>query len=107
MAAVQVGAIVAGLRVARRVEQIATDLDTSIKPLVANLTTMSAEASRAASLAATQVERLDRMFSDLTARADQTISLAQRFIKGPAKEGMAIVAGIRAAMAALRSIREA
>jgi hypothetical protein len=107
MAGVQVGAIVAGLRVARRVEQIATDLDTSIKPLVANLTTMSAEASRAASLAAAQVDKLDRMFNDLTARAEQTLAMAQRLIKGPATEGMAIVAGIRAAMTAIRSIREA
>ena len=107
MAIVQVGAIVAGLRVARRVEQIATELETGVKPLIANLTTLSAEASRAATLAAAQVERFDRLFTELTRDVDQTLAAAQQFVAGPAREGMAIVAGIRAAMTALQGMREA
>lgn len=107
MAIVQVGAIVAGLRVARRVEALATDMETSVKPLLANLTTMSAEASRAATLAAGQVERIDKVFGEMATRVDQTLATAQAFISGPAKEGMAIVAGIRAAMTAIQGLREA
>jgi gas vesicle protein len=107
MAIVQVGAIVAGMRVARRVEALATDMETSVKPLLANLTTMSAEASRAAKVAAAQVERIDKVFGEMAARVDQTLAAAQVFISGPAKEGMAIVAGIRAAMSAVRGLREA
>ena len=106
MAIVQVGAIVAGLRIARRVEQIAADIETSVKPLVANLTTMSAEASRAASLAAAQVERVERVFGELALRVDQTLQTAQSLIAGPAKNGMAIVVGIKAAMSAFRTFRE-
>ena len=106
MAIVQVGAIVAGLRVARRVEQLATDMETKVQPLLTNLTAMSAEATRAATLAASQVERLDRIFSDVVTRVDSTLSTAQAFIAGPAKDGMAVVAGIRAAMNALKSFRE-
>ena len=52
MALVQVGAIMAGFRLAKRVDQIARQLDEDIKPLLANLTAMSAEAARAAALAA-------------------------------------------------------
>jgi hypothetical protein len=107
MAVVQVGAIIAGLRVARRVEQIATDMETSVKPLVANLTSMSADASRAAAVAAAQVERIDRVFGELAARVDQTLAAAQALISGPARDGMAIVTGIRAAMAAIKGLREA
>lgn len=107
MAIVQVGAIVAGLRVARRVEQLAADIETSVKPLIANLTVMSAEASRAAALAAAQVERIDRVFGEMAARVDQTLATAQTFITGPAREGMAIVAGVKAAFAAIKGIREA
>ena len=106
MAIVQVGAIVAGLRVARRVEQIAADIETSVKPLVANLTAMTAEASKAATLAVAQVERIERVFSELAARVDQTLASAQSLIAGPAKEGMAIVTGIKAALIAFRSFRE-
>jgi hypothetical protein len=107
MAIVQVGAIVAGLRVARRVEALATDMETSVKPLLANLTTMSAEASRAATMAAAQVERLDKVFGDMATRVDHTLAAAQAFVAGPAKEGMAIVAGVRAAMSAIKGLREA
>ena len=107
MAIVQVGAIIAGLRVARRVEALATDMDTSVKPLLANLTTMSAEASRAATLAAAQVERVDKVFSEMAGRIDKTLVTAQALLAGPAKDGMAIVAGIRAAMSAFQGLREA
>ena len=107
MAVVQVGAIIAGLRMARRVEQLASDLETSVKPLLANLTAVTAEASKAANLAAAQVERFDRLIADLTARVDQTIAAAQQFVSGPAREGMAIVAGIRAAVSAFQGLREA
>ena len=107
MAIVQVGAIVAGLRVARRVEQLATEIDTSVKPLIAHLTSMSAEASRAATLAAAQAERFDRMFAEMASRVDQTLATAQQFVTGPAREGMAIVAGVKAAVSAIRGLREA
>jgi type IV secretory pathway VirB2 component (pilin) len=107
MAIVQVGAIVAGFRVARRVEQLANDLETTVKPLLANLTAMSAEASRAAALAAAQVERMDKVFGEVSGRVEQTLAAAQAFITGPAREGMAVVAGIRAAVTALRGMRDA
>jgi hypothetical protein len=107
MAIVQVGAIVAGLRAVRRVEQIATDMETTVKPLVHNLTAMSAEASRAAAIAAARVERLDHVFGELAARVDATLATAQSIVAGPAKDGMAIVAGVKAAMSALRGMREA
>ena len=107
MAVVQVGAILAGLRVARRMEQLATELESSVKPLLANLTSMSAEATRAAAIAAAQVERLDRMFAELAARVDATLATAQTVVGRPARDGMAIVHGVRAAISAFKGMREA
>jgi hypothetical protein len=107
MAIVQVGAIIAGLRVARRVEKLATDLETGVKPLLANLMSISSEASRAANLAVAQAERFDKTFADFTKRVDQTLNTAQQFVNAPAREGRAIVAGIRAAVTALQGMREA
>lgn len=106
MAIIQVGAIVIGLRVARRVERLTAELETGVKPLLANLTALSAEASRAATLAASQVERFDQVVVDLAARLEHTMAAAQQFVSGPAREGMAIVAGFRAAMAAFQGLRE-
>jgi hypothetical protein len=107
MALIQVGAIFAGIRLARRVDQIATQLDQEIKPLIANLTTLSGEASRAAALAARQAERLDRVFGEMVQRVDETLAAAQEFVTGPARQGMAIMAGVKAVVDTFRSLREA
>jgi hypothetical protein len=106
MALIQVAAILAGVRLARRVDDVARQLETDIKPLLTHLTEMASEAARSASLAANQIERIDRLFGDVTRRAEQTLTTAQRFIGGPAREWMAVVAGIRAAVGALKGLRE-
>ena len=107
MAGIQVAAIVAGLRLAKRVDALAETIDQEIKPLIANLTTLSSEAARAASLAAAQAERFDRVFGEMAARVDQTLAAAQAFVTGPARQGMAIMSGAKAVIEAFRGLREA
>jgi hypothetical protein len=107
MAVIQVAAIVAGFRLARRVDQLAKQLEQDVKPLLANLTAVTAEAARTAALAARQVERFDQVFAELTARVDQTLAAAQSFVVGPARQGMAIFAGISALIDSFRGLREA
>jgi hypothetical protein len=107
MALIQVGAIFAGLRLAKRVDHIATQLDQEIKPLIANLTAMSGEAARAAAIAAKQAERLDRVFGEMAQRVDQTLLAAQEFVTGPARQGMAIMAGVKAVIDSFKGFREA
>jgi len=107
MALIQVGAIFAGMRLAKRVDQLATQIDQDIKPLIANLTAMSAEAARAATLAAKQAERFDRMFGEMAQRLDETLLAAQEFVTGPARQGMAIMAGVKAVIDSFKGFREA
>lgn len=107
MAAIQVAAIVAGIRLARRVDELATQIDREIKPLIANLSALSSEAARAAALAAKQAERLDRVFGDMIERVDKTLAVAQEFVTGPARQGMAIMAGVKAVIDSFRGLREA
>ncbi len=107
MAAIQVAAIFAGLRLARRVDELATQLDQEIKPLIANLSALSSEAARAAALAAKQAERLDRVFGEMVERVDKTLEAAQEFVTGPARQGMAIMTGVKAVVDAFRGLREA
>ena len=106
MAAIQVGAIIVASRLAKRVDRLADQIQNDIKPVFDNLNVMSAEAARAASLAATQVERADRMFADLAQRVDLTINTLQHRVLGPAREGAALLAGLRAALGAFRDLRE-
>ncbi len=106
MALIQVAAIVAGIRLAKRVDRLTTQLDQEIKPLIANLNALSSEAARAAALAAKQAERLDRVFGEMVERVDGTLAAAQEFVTGPARQGMAIMAGVKAVFDAFRGMRE-
>jgi type IV secretory pathway VirB2 component (pilin) len=107
MAVIQVGAILAGLRLARRMEQVSRQIDEEIKPLLSNLTAVTSEAARTAALASRQVERVDVLFSDVTARVDEALATVRQVVGGPAKNGMAVLAGVQAAFSAFRGIREA
>lgn len=107
MALIQVGAIVAAARLAKKVDALTGQIEREIKPLMTNLASMSDDAARATSLAVGQVERVDHLVRDLARRAEHTMSVAQQFAAGPAKNGAAVVAGVRAAVTALRGIREA
>ena len=107
MALIQVGALIAGFKLMRRVEQASQKLEQDIKPLLANLTTVATEAARSASLASKQVERVDELFGDVAARVDETLAVAQKFVRGPARNGMALLSGVQAAFSAFRGIREA
>jgi type VI protein secretion system component VasK len=107
MACAQVGVIVFGARLAKRVDQLASQIDREIKPLLTNLNKVGEEAARAAQLAATQVERVDRLFADVALRVEDTAASLQSAILTPAREGFALLSGVRAAFAALRDMRSA
>lgn len=107
MASIQVGAILMGARLAKRVDRLADQVEHEIKPLLANLTEVSQNAVRASSLAVEQVERADKMFANVATRVDETFTLVQTAIVAPAREGRAIVSAVRAAAAAFREMRAA
>lgn len=105
MAAIQVGAIVLAVRLAKRVDQLTTDIERDVKPLIKNLTEMTAEAQRAVTLASAQVQRVDRLFGDLAVAAERTMNLASQLVGGPARNGFALFSAARAAYAAFKDLR--
>lgn len=105
MAVLQVGAVVAAVRLAKRVERLADEVHGEIKPLVARAQVIAEDAQRAAALAAAQVERVDALMSDLTRRVDETAGILQQAIIRPAREGLAILAGLKAGLELLRGRR--
>ena len=105
MAVVQVGVIVAAGRLARRVDRLADQVEHELKPLFTHVNAIGRDASRAMALATVQVERVDRLFADLAVKIDQTVATLQSNLIGPAREGRAVVAAIRAALGAIRGAR--
>jgi hypothetical protein len=104
MAIVQVGLIVVAVRAAQRIGRLTAQLEQDLRPLVANLQAMTTEAARATALATAQMERVDHLFADVSARLDRTVNSVQEAVTG-ATRGGAWLAGLRAAMAALRDLR--
>jgi hypothetical protein len=104
MALLQVGAVIYLIRVAKRVTTLVERVERDVAPLVDQLRAVTHEANRAASLAVAQLERADRLFATFSARADETMGLVQQSIVRPLREGTAIVAGIRAGLAAIKEV---
>jgi hypothetical protein len=105
MAVLQVGAVVFALRIAKRVERLADELHGEVRPLIASAQAVAQDAQRAARLAAAQAERVDALISDLSRRVDQTAGVLQDALIRPAREGLAIVAGLKAGLELLRGGR--
>jgi len=106
MALVQVGAIIAILKIARQTQQAVSDLQRDVKPLIAKATAVADEATRTATLVTAQTQKIDRLLTDFTVRFDQTSAVVQQAIITPAREGMAIVAALKAGLAALQGLRD-
>jgi len=101
MALVQLGMVVVAARAARRFERLASLLENDIRPVVASLQALTADAARATALATAQVERADRLFGDVAARVEQTLAAVQDTLIAPAREGFAWLSGLKAVLSAL------
>ena len=106
MAVMQIGAIVVLARVALQVRDIASTLQKDIRPLIGRANQIAEEASRTATLATAQAQKIDKLMTDLTRRVDETSVVVQQAIITPAREGMAIVAALKAGFGALRGMRD-
>jgi hypothetical protein len=105
MAAVQIGLIVFAVRLSKRFEVLSTQVEREIGPLAERLTRVADNLQHATGLASAQVERVDRLFTGAGRGADATVSLMQGAVVGPIREGIALVAAVRAVLGAFRSIR--
>jgi hypothetical protein len=91
MAIIQVAAIVFAARAARRVGDAFARLEQDVRPIIANLQALSADAARATALAASQVERADQMLGALRDRLEQTVILMQQNLLKPMRDLMAMI----------------
>jgi hypothetical protein len=105
-AIVQIAVIVVAGRSARRVARIAEQLEREIRPLFGHLDAIGRDAARATALATAQVERADKLFADVAVRIEQTMATVQDSVAAPVREGRAVLSALRAAMQAIRELRQ-
>jgi hypothetical protein len=104
-AVLQIGLVLFLIRLARRFTALADDVEREIKPLLANANAVGRDAARATALVLTQVERADELVLGLAARVSETVSAVHKTLLNPAREGLALLAGLRAAIAVFRGLR--
>lgn len=105
MAAGQVVAFVMTMRATRRMSETLNRVEKDLRPIVANVQAMTMDAKRAAALAAAQVERADRLFTDAGRRAEDTMNAVRRSLSVPARDGVALLKGVKAAFMSLRDFK--
>jgi hypothetical protein len=103
MALIQVGAVIALLRIARQAQATLSSVQQEVRPLIAKASAIADEASRTATLANVQAQKVDRLVTDLSRRVEETAAVLQEAIVTPAREGMAIVAALKAGLGVFRS----
>ena len=106
IAIVQVGVLVAAFRLARRLEQLIGRLEQEVVPFIGHLNAIARDASRAATVASAQVERVDRLFADLIHRVEDGLAGIQQAVRGPLlREGLAVMSAMRAALKVVSDAR--
>jgi Holliday junction resolvasome RuvABC ATP-dependent DNA helicase subunit len=106
MAVIQVGAIVVMARLGLQVQRVLTSVQQDIPPLITRANAIADEASKTAALATAQAEKIDRLVTDLVKRVDETSAIVQEAVVRPAREGLAILAALKAGLSALRGVRD-
>ena len=106
IAVAQVAVLVVAGRAARRVADLAEQFERDVKPLFGHLNAIGHDAARAAALATAQVERVDRLFADVALRVEKTVNAVQDTVIGPVREGRAVISAFKAAIQAVRELRQ-
>ena len=104
-AVMQVAVLLAAGFLVRRIGRFVDLVEQEVKPILGHLNSIGRDASRAASLASAQVERVDRVFAMLVERLEETLDTIQTAVGKPAREAAALIAGLRAALAIVRDLR--
>ena len=103
MAVTQVAVLIRLAQVAKEASAATQDLRRELAPLIEKAHRLADDATRVSALALAQVERLDVALNSTVQRIDQTITTVQHAIISPVRQGAAVVAGLKAAMAVFRA----
>ena len=95
MALIQIGVLIYGARLVRRLNALANRLERQIDPLLVQMKEVEADVTRAARLGTEQVERADLLVTRLAQRVEDTVDVAQRFIVEPVRQGGTVFEALR------------
>ena len=103
MAIAQVAVLIKLSQAAKETSEATRDLRRELTPLIAKVHKIADDATRVSSLALAQMERVDHVLSTTIQRIDDTVSTVQSAIISPVRQGTALIAGVKAALAVFRA----
>jgi phosphohistidine phosphatase SixA len=103
MAIVQVVVGLLLMRIAKDAAATMQELRNEVRPLIQKAHKVADDAGRVSALALTQVERVDQLMASTAMRIDDTLQIVQTSLIAPVKQGAAVMAGLKAAMAVFRA----
>ena len=103
MAVAQAAVAIALTRSVKHVVTAIDDLKREVHPLIHKANRIADDASKVSALALVQAERIDVLIQQTTARVDETFGVLQTAVVEPIRQGTAILAAIRAGVAAIRA----
>ena len=106
MAVLQVAAVLVAVKYGRELARTLEEFRREVRPVLEKAHKISEDAARVTALAATQIERLDKIMSTTAARIDETMGIVQGAIIEPVRHGAAMMAAVRAAFAVFRGFRD-
>ena len=106
MAVLQVAAVLVAVKYGRELARTLEEFRREVRPVLEKAHKISEDAARVTALAATQIERLDKIMSTTAARIDETMGVVQGAIIEPVRHGAAMMAAVRAAFAVFRGFRD-
>jgi hypothetical protein len=103
MAVIQIGVLISLLKVARQAAAATSELRREVTPLIIKMNKIADDAGRVSALALTQMERVDLLVDTTVQRIDDTMTTVQAALISPVRQGAAVMAGLKAAMAVFRA----
>ena len=104
IAAVQVGLVIYGARLAHRIDRLVDQIENQIQPALSRVNDASGDVTRVTSLAVAQMERVDQLVARFVERSDQVMAVGQDAILEPLRRSAAVLQGLRVALISLRDM---
>lgn len=103
MAIIQIVVGLQLMRVAKDAADTMKEFRTEVRPLIQKAHKVADDAGRVSAMALTQVERVDQLLATTALRVDDTLQIVQESLIAPVKQGAAVMAGLKAAIAVFRA----
>jgi hypothetical protein len=86
------------------VDQLLGRVEQDLQPLIGRATAVVDDAASVAAMAKVQAERVDGLLTEVTGQVERSLDQMRSALVSPAREGLALLSGLRAAIAALRNL---